>query len=145
MNNQSSNFRIDELVNGKTLYDQLGSETIIKLSTAFYTRVYDDEEWFKSIFPKNGMQAAIRNQYEFFIQRFGGPPIYSQRKGHPALRARHVKFNIPKPAADRWLQHMTAAMDDVKIPQDTKEKMLEFFNHVANFLQNINDDGSRIY
>jgi len=52
MNNQSSNFRIDELVNGKTLYDQLGSETIIKLSTAFYTRVYDDEEWFKSIFPK---------------------------------------------------------------------------------------------
>jgi len=33
-------FRIDELVNGKTLYEQLGgSELIIKLSTEFYARV----------------------------------------------------------------------------------------------------------
>jgi len=144
MTNQLS-FRIDELVNGKTLYEQLGSELIIKLSTEFYARVYADEDWFKDIFPKNGMQGAIRNQYEFFIQRFGGPPLYSQRKGHPALRARHAKFNITKPAADRWLQHMTAAVEEVKIPQDAKEKMLEFFNHTAYFLQNIDDDGSRLY
>jgi hypothetical protein len=26
-------------------------------------------------------EEAIQNQYEFFIQRMGGPPLYSQRKG----------------------------------------------------------------
>lgn len=26
-------------------------------------------------------EEAIQNQYEFFVQRMGGPPLYSQRKG----------------------------------------------------------------
>lgn len=45
-------------------------------------RVYDDEEeWFRSIFANSNKEDAIQNQYEFFVQRMGGPPIYSQRKG----------------------------------------------------------------
>ena len=46
------------------------------------TRVYDDEEeWFRSIFVDPKKEDAIQNQYEFFVQRMGGPPLYSQRKG----------------------------------------------------------------
>lgn len=33
-------------------------------------------------------------RFQFFIQRWGGPPVYSQRKGEPALRARHAPFPI---------------------------------------------------
>lgn len=45
-------------------------------------RVYDDEEeWFRSIFANSKKEDAIQNQYEFFVQRMGGPPLYSQRKG----------------------------------------------------------------
>lgn len=45
-------------------------------------RVYDDdEEWFRSIFANSKKEEAIQNQYEFFVQRMGGPPLYSQRKG----------------------------------------------------------------
>ena len=69
-------------------FEELGPELIVRLSTAFYNRVYDDpDEWFTSMFPPDKGQ-AIQNQYEFFIQRFGGPQLYSQRKGHPALRQR---------------------------------------------------------
>lgn len=47
-------------------------------------RVYDDEEeWFQSIFSNSNKEDAIQNQYEFFVQRMGGPPLYSQRKGLP--------------------------------------------------------------
>lgn len=46
-------------------------------------RVYEDEEeWFRSIFANSTKEEAIRNQYEFFVQRMGGPPLYSQRKGY---------------------------------------------------------------
>ncbi|KAG5018751.1 Two-on-two hemoglobin-3 [Glycine soja] len=35
--------------------------------------IYDDEEeWFRSIF------ANSQNQYEFLVQRMGGPTLYSQ-------------------------------------------------------------------
>ncbi|MFS7904678.1 putative Globin-like superfamily protein [Helianthus anomalus] len=49
-------------------------------------RVYDDqEEWFRSIFANSKKEDAIQNQYEFFVQRMGGPPLYSQRKGNHTL------------------------------------------------------------
>jgi len=45
-------------------------------------RVYDDdEEWFRSIFGNSDKEKAIQNQYEFLVQRMGGPPLYSQRRG----------------------------------------------------------------
>lgn len=48
----------------------------------FGTRVFDDEEeWFRSIFASSTKEDAIRNQYEFFVQRMGGPPLFSRRKG----------------------------------------------------------------
>jgi truncated hemoglobin YjbI len=56
-----------------------------------------------------------------------------------------VRFPITKPAAQRWLEHMRAAVDEVGIKGDTKEKFLEFVTEVAFFLQNIDEEGNRIY
>lgn len=61
------------------------------------------------------------------------------------MRGRHVKFSITKPAADKWLGYMNQALDEVKIEGDMKAKLFEFFTDVAYFLQNVNEDGSRIY
>lgn len=57
-------------------------------------RVYDDdEEWFRSIFANSKKEEAIQNQYEFFVQRMGGPPLYSQRKGKNFLLDMGFEFN----------------------------------------------------
>ncbi|KAL6543047.1 hypothetical protein OROHE_010567 [Orobanche hederae] len=70
-------FAIDET----NLYEKLGLQTFINLSTNFYNRVYDDEEeWFRSIFANSKKEEAIQNQYEFFTQRMRGPPLFSQRR-----------------------------------------------------------------
>lgn len=136
-----SKFRIDEV----NLYDLLGSELIWRLSTAFYRRVdTDPDEWFRSIFPDD-LTEAVQNQAEFFIQRLGGPPLYSQRKGHPALRARHARFTIPKAAAARWLKHMIEAMDEVGVPDDARDRLEEFFADTAQFLTNVGEGGERLY
>ncbi len=80
-----SKYSIDEV----NLYQQLGHDKFVELSTRFYGKVYaDTEPAFRGMFPKD-QASAIQNQYEFLIQRTGGPELYSQRKGHPALRARH--------------------------------------------------------
>ncbi|MBA0719486.1 hypothetical protein Golax_007161, partial [Gossypium laxum] len=41
----------------------------------------DEEEWFRSIFANSKKEEAIQNQYEFFVERMGGPALYSERKG----------------------------------------------------------------
>jgi hypothetical protein len=42
----------------------------------------DEEEWFREIFSGSKKEDAIRNQYEFLVQRMGGPPLFSQRRGN---------------------------------------------------------------
>lgn len=136
-----SGFSIDEV----NLFDVLGLETIVRLSRCFYTMVYADKDpAFRGMFPDD-MESAIQNQYEFFAQRFGGPPLYSARKGHPALRARHARFDITGQFAERWLGYMRRAMVEAEIPEDARRRMDEFFTDSAYFLQNVDDDGQRIY
>jgi len=135
-------FRLDET----NLYEKLGEKKFVELSTAFYEKVYNDtDESFRILFAGSKKEEAIQNQYEFFIQRFGGPNLYSERKGHPALRFRHVNFQITKQHADRWLALMKQALELVGICGDTRDIMLQFFEHTAYLLQNIAEDGSRIY
>lgn len=125
-------FIIDEV----NLYDRLGHDTFVKLSTEFYNRVYsDEEEWFRNIFAVSKKEDAIQNQYEFFIQRMGGPPLYSQRKGHPALIGRHQPFSVTRTGAGRWLEHMQAALDATSdIDDDSRRRMWNFFRHTAYFI-----------
>ncbi|KAM5565461.1 two-on-two hemoglobin-3 [Rosa sericea] len=125
-------FAIDDT----NLFQKLGLQAFVNLSTNFYTRVYDDEqEWFRSIFANSKKEDAIQNQYEFFVQRMGGPSLYSQRKGHPALIGRHRPFPVTHEAAERWLHHMQQALESSSdIDEDSKRKMFNFFKHTAFFL-----------
>ncbi|RDX58437.1 Two-on-two hemoglobin-3 [Mucuna pruriens] len=118
------------------LFHNLGLQTFVNLSTNFYNRVYnDEEEWFRSIFAKSEKQNAIQNQYEFLVQRLGGPPLYSHRRGHPALIARHRPFPVTHEAAERWLHHMGQALDTTSdIDDESKVKLMNFFRHTAYFL-----------
>jgi len=124
--------RIDEV----NIYERLGPEVFKQLSTAFYTAVFaDDEKWFRNIFKGSSLEEAIQNQMEFFMQRLGGPPLYSQRKGHPALIMRHLKFNMSLKATERWVYHMQNALAaTAEIDTDSKGRMLDFFTHTAYFL-----------
>jgi truncated hemoglobin YjbI len=48
--------------------------------------------------------------------------------GHPALIGRHGPFTVNEPAAERWLQHMQAALNVVnEIDADSKKRMFDFF------------------
>jgi len=128
-------FSIDEV----NIYQKIGHGAFVKLSTEFYNRVFKDEKepWFKEIFIGSSKEEAIQNQYEFFIQRMGGPPLFSQRKGHPALLGRNQDFKIDDKGAKRWLEHMKEALDSVpEIDDDSKKRMFNFFSHTAFFISN---------
>src|SRR5512139_3964108 len=50
---------------------------------------------------------------KYLAQWLGGPPIYSQERGHPRLRARHLPFRIGDEERDAWMVCMRGAMEEV--------------------------------
>lgn len=127
------------------LFEKLGIDKLKELATTFYNRIYeDDNKEFLAMFPPN-KEMAIQNHYEFFTQRLGGPSLYSDRKGHPALRRRHKSFPITQEFADHWLGIMKWAMEEVEIPREYFQDIYDYIEDTANFLVNIKEDGTRVY
>mmetsp|Transcript_24349 Transcript_24349/g.60014 ORF Transcript_24349/g.60014 Transcript_24349/m.60014 type:complete len:197 (+) Transcript_24349:202-792(+) len=116
------------------LYEKIGKDTFLQLSQKFYDRVYEDEQWFKDIFAGKPKDMAIRNQSEFFMQRMGGPTLYTDRKGGQTLISRHKTWRVDKPAAERWLWHMEEVIKTLDLDADVKERMMKFFKHTAYLL-----------
>ena len=83
---------------------------------------------------------AKRHLALFLQQYWGGPGTYSEERGHPRLRARHMPFVISEAERDAWLGHMAAALDALVtergIDPQIEAQMLEYFAHAADFLVN---------
>jgi hemoglobin len=118
-----------------TLYKQVGGdETFWQLVSAFYRRVEADPE-LRAIFPED-LEPGKEGQYLFLAQYFGGPERYSQLKGHPRLRMRHMPFTITPYLTELWLAHMLEAIDEVGIQEPIRSIMRDYFERSAPFMAN---------
>lgn len=124
-----------------SIYERVGADGLRALSSAFYDKVFNDDEeaaWFVNIFSSSTRAEAIENQYLFFVQTFGGPALYQAKKGkYTRLVGRHANYNIGKQAAERWLAHMNAAMQDHAIlgKDDEARQQLElYFRYTAHYI-----------
>lgn len=119
-----------------TVYDLVGGDaTFQALVDVFYTRIEADS-FLRPIFPAD-LEPGKRRQFLFLTQFFGGPTRYSQERGHPRLRARHMPFSIDQAARDRWLAHMLAAIDEVGISEPARSIMRDYFERASQFLINV--------
>jgi hemoglobin len=118
-----------------TLYEQVGGmPTFQRLVDAFYRGVESDPI-LRPMYPDD--LADSREHLALFLaQYFGGPTTYSEQRGHPRLRMRHLPFPIDAAARDAWLTHMRAAVAEVALPEPARGLMLAYFEQVANFLVN---------
>jgi hemoglobin len=119
----------------KTIYEAVGGEeTFHRLVAAFYEGVAGDAV-LRPLYPED--LAESREHLALFLaQYFGGPPRYSEKRGHPRLRMRHLPFAIGPRERDAWLTHMERAVDAVGIASPSREIMLDYFRDAANFLVN---------
>jgi hemoglobin len=118
-----------------TIYEAVGGEeTFHRLVAAFYEGVAQDAV-LRPLYPED--LAESREHLALFLaQYFGGPPRYSEKRGHPRLRMRHVPFAIGVRERDAWLGHMEQAVDVVAIPSPAREAMIDYFRRAADFLVN---------
>jgi hemoglobin len=70
----------------------------------------------------------------------GGPALYSQERGHPRLRMRHMPFRIGEAERDAWMLCMTGALEEVVEDASLRTQLQQSFFKLADWVRN--DDGN---
>ena len=92
-----------------TPFERWGGEPFFTaLVEAFYAGVATDPV-LRPMYPED-LGDSKAHLALFLMQYWGGPPRYSEERGHPRLRMRHAPFPIGSAAAEAWLRHMTTAV-----------------------------------
>jgi hemoglobin len=117
------------------VYAAIGDDGFNRLVSAFYQRVPSDEI-LGPMYRGRDLSGAEQRLRGFLIYRFGGPATYIEQRGHPRLRMRHAPFAVNQAARDRWLELMTAALNEVQLPPEPSAVLHGFFESTASFLIN---------
>lgn len=121
-------------MNEQTLFERLGEENLEKLVDRFYDLVFDHDQ-IAHLF-KTDKNLIKEKQRLFLTQFLGGPPLYSDRYGHPQLRARHMPHPIGEDDAVAWLACMSAALGSLAIDEPLRDELFKRFIPTAMFMVN---------
>lgn len=99
-----------------TLFEAIGGqEAIDRIIKGLYERIGKHPALI-AIFPEDLTESA-RKQRLFLTQFLGGPPIYTEDRGHPMLRRRHLPFEINQERKEAWLECMNGALEEAEIEE----------------------------
>ncbi|MFC6422176.1 globin [Ornithinimicrobium tianjinense] len=122
----------------QTFFDRVGGhDTFRRLVHEFYRGVAADEP-LRAMYPEEDLGPAEDRLRLFLEQYWGGPTTYSDTRGHPRLRMRHVPFAVTPDMRDRWLKHMNAAIDSISDRLDAMDEhqMRAYMAHAAQAMVN---------
>lgn len=123
----------------ETFFEQVGGEpTFRRLVHRFYQGVAGDE-LLRPMYPEEDLGPAEERFALFLMQYWGGPRTYSEQRGHPRLRMRHVPFKVDRAAHDAWLRHMRVAVDELGLPAEAEQQLWDYLTYAAASM--INTEG----
>ncbi|MEV7025477.1 globin [Kitasatospora sp. NPDC093558] len=115
----------------ESFFDKVGGEpTFRRLVHRFYQGVAGDE-LLRPMYPEEDLGPAEERLVLFLMQYWGGPRTYSEHRGHPRLRMRHVPFKVDRAAHDAWLKHMRAAVDELTLPAEDEQQLWDYLTYAA--------------
>ena len=118
-----------------TLFQRVGGEAwFIELVDRFYDRVEQDP-LLRPMYPED-LSGPRHRLAAFLAERWGGPPAYSEERGHPRLRMRHFPFPIDPGARDAWVRHMTQAVGAGGLSKGDRAGLLAYFESAATMVVN---------
>jgi hemoglobin len=118
------------------LYERVGgSSFFVALVDAFYDGVADDPV-LRPLYRDGDLSEERRWLSLFLVQYWGGPGEYSELRGHPRLRMRHLPFSIGAEERDAWLAHMLRAVAASGAGPDEAAELVAYFESAADFLVN---------
>jgi hemoglobin len=121
----------------ETLYERVGGMPFFeRLVDTFYAGVATDDVLLP-LYPDGSDLTGARHRLTLFLaQYWGGPRTYDEERGHPKLRMRHMPFTVGPLQRDRWLHHMTAAVNATSDDPVVRDALIGYFVPAAEHMRN---------
>ncbi|MHB8884571.1 MAG: group II truncated hemoglobin [Methylovirgula sp.] len=122
----------------QVLFTEIGGQSAVdRLVDSFYHRM-DTLPEAKAI---RAMHADDLTSVKNVLKRYlcewlGGPKLYSQERGHPRLRQRHMHFQIGLAERDAWMLCMQGAVEEVVENTVLRGHLLQAFFKLADWVRN---------
>ena len=121
-----------------TPYELLGGDARVRELVDRFYDLMDLEPAYRELRAVHGstLESARDKLYLFLSGWLGGPPLYTDRYGHPMLRARHLPFAIGTVERDQWMACMRQAMEELEVPAGLRLALEQAFFKTADWMRN---------
>ena len=122
----------------ETPYEWIGGEERVKALVERFYDLMDLQPEFARLRQVHGssLDQARQRTFWFLCGWLGGPQYYTEKFGHPRLRARHMHVLIGIQERDEWLACMDRAMGETAVPEDLRARLRESFFQTADWMRN---------
>jgi hemoglobin len=121
-----------------TPFERIGGQPVVdRIVDVFYDRMdtLPEARIIRALHPRD-LEAIRTVLKKYLAEWLGGPSAYTQERGHPRLRARHLPFSIGDEERDAWMLCMRGAMEEVVTDQAAREWILEKLAPLADWMRN---------
>jgi hemoglobin len=114
-----------------------GHDAVVRLVDAFYAQMDQRPEarLIRTMHPSD-LSPVKHVLVRYLSEWLGGPQQYSEERGHPRLRRRHLPFRIGAAERDAWLLCMRAALDATCADTVLRRELDTAFTRTADFIRN---------
>jgi len=118
-----------------------GESSLRELVDRFYDLMDQDSAYaeLRALHPPR-LDGSRDKLYWYLCGWTGGAPHYTDRFGHPRLRARHLPFAISSRERDQWLHCMQIASTAVPGISAVRDELLAALAPLADWMRNRPDD-----
>lgn len=115
-----------------------GQEAVDRIVDIFYDRMdtLPEARTIRAMHPADlsGIRTVLK---KYLAEWMGGPPAYSQERGHPRLRWRHLGFPIGNAERDAWMLCMDGALEEVIPDEELRGHISQQLRRLADWMRNI--------
>jgi hemoglobin len=119
-------------------YEQIGGQAVIdRIVDSFYHRMdtLPEAATIRSYHPENLADTKVVLK-KYLGEWMGGPKRYSQERGHPRLRMRHLPVRIGAAERDAWMLCMRGALEEHVPSDELRRTLLDQFFRLADWMRN---------
>ncbi len=131
--------QIQEKAPYATPFEWIGGEEKVKALVDRFYDLMDLDPGYAALRAAHGntLENARQRLFWFLCGWLGGPQHYTERFGHPRLRARHLPFKIGIRERDQWLACMDQAMGEVGVDEKLRVRLRDSFFQTADWMRNV--------
>ena len=124
--------------NNATPYERLGGEAgVRRLVHRFYELMHElpEAHQVRRLHPES-LENSEQNLFEYLSGWFGGPTMYTDKKGPPRMRMRHAPYAVTPNAKNEWMMCMTQSLTEQLEDVAFRDHLIATFAGLAEHMVN---------